>query len=126
MSVQISVTLPNLEALAEGLDNVSEGLGSAVSTALMNVGNTMLMAAQTLVPVRTGYLKSTLALEQISQFQIRLIAGAGYAAYVEFGTRRMAPRLFLTRSIQAHIRDFTTEVETQISNIVQEYLSVAL
>jgi HK97 gp10 family phage protein len=126
MSLQISVNLPNLEALAEALDNVSQGLGSAVTTALMNVGNTMLMTAQTIVPVRTGYLKSTLALQQISQFQIRLIAGAGYAAYVEFGTRRMAPRLFLTRSIQAHIRDFQTAVLTEVSNLVQQYLSVAL
>jgi HK97 gp10 family phage protein len=126
MSLQISVNLPNLEALAEALDNVSQGLGSAVTTALMNVGNTMLMTAQTIVPVRTGYLKSTLALQQISQFQIRLIAAAPYAAYVEFGTRRMAPRLFLTRSIQAHIPDFTGAVQTEINNLVSQYLSVAL
>ena len=123
MSVQISIDVGNLSALAEDLANLIENLPSAIGTALMNVGEKMLMTSQALVPVRTGYLKSTLALEQVSNYQIRLKATAGYALYVEFGTKRMGARLFLTRAIQQNLPTLPAEVQTQILNLVEEYLS---
>jgi HK97 gp10 family phage protein len=86
---------------------------------MMNVAQDILATANTLVPVRTGYLKSTLAVEQPSDFQLKIKATAPYAYYVEFGTRKMSARLFLTNSVNQHLPDFAPAIEKQIQNILQ-------
>ena len=86
---------------------------------MMNVAQNILATANTLVPVRTGYLKSTLAVEQTSNFQLKVKATAPYAYYVEFGTRRMSARLFLTNSVSQHLSEFAPEIEQQIKDLLQ-------
>ena len=86
---------------------------------MMNVAQDILATANTLVPVRTGYLKSTLAVEQTSNFQLKVKATAPYAYYVEFGTRRMSARLFLTNSVSQHLNEFAPEIERQIRDLLQ-------
>jgi HK97 gp10 family phage protein len=86
---------------------------------MMNVAQDILTTANTLVPVRTGFLKSTLAVEQPSNFQINLKATAPYAYYVEFGTRKMSPRLFLTNSVNQHLSEFAPEIEQQIQDLLK-------
>jgi HK97 gp10 family phage protein len=86
---------------------------------MMNVAQDILATANTLVPVRTGYLKSTLAVEQPSNFQLSVKATAPYAYYIEFGTRKMSPRLFLTNSVYQHLPEFGPAIEEQIQNILQ-------
>ena len=86
---------------------------------MMNVAQDILATANTLVPVRTGYLKSTLAVEQTSNFQLKVKATAPYAYYVEFGTRRMSARLFLTNSVNQHLGEFAPEIEQQIKDLLQ-------
>ncbi len=122
MSVQISINLTNFDVLSEGLQGLSSDLPQAVGTALMNVYANILATAQVLVPVRTGYLKSTLAVEQVSNFQVRIKATAGYAFYVEFGTRRMAARLFLTNAVNQHLSELAPEIQNQILQLFQENL----
>ncbi len=86
---------------------------------MMNVAQDILATANTLVPVRTGYLKSTIAVEQPSNFQLKVKATAPYAYYVEFGTRKMSARLFLTKSVNQHLPEFGPAIEEQIQNILQ-------
>ena len=86
---------------------------------MMNVAQNILATANTLVPVRTGFLKSTLAVEQTSNFQLKVKATAPYAYYVEFGTRRMSARLFLTNSVNQHLSEFAAEIEQQIQGVLQ-------
>ena len=87
--------------------------------AMMNVAQDILATANTLVPVRTGYLKSTIAIEQPSNFQLKVKATAPYAYYVEFGTRKMSARLFLTNSVNQHLGDFAPEIEQQIQDLLK-------
>ena len=77
---------------------------------MMNVAQNILATANTLIPVRTGYLKSTLAVEQPSKFQIKVKATAPYAYYVEFGTRKMSARLFLTNSVNQHLNELVPKL----------------
>ncbi len=123
MSFQISINLTNFDVLSEGLQSLSGDLPLAVGTALMNVYSRILDTAQVLVPVRTGYLKSTLAVEQVSNFQVRIKATASYAYNVEFGTKRMSARLFLTNAVNQHLSEFAPEIEKQILDLVQQNLS---
>ena len=95
MSVQISVNLSNFDELSRCFDCLCEQYPEAVNQALMNVAQNILATANTLVPVRTGYLKSTIAIEQPSNFQLKVKATAPYAYYVEFGTKKDVCEAFL-------------------------------
>jgi HK97 gp10 family phage protein len=119
VSVQISVNLSNFDAKRNCLNCLCEQYPEAVATGMMNVAQNILATANTLVPVRTGYLKSTLAIEQTSNFQLKVKATAPYAYYVEFGTRKMSPRLFLTNSVNLHLNEFAPEIEQQIKDLLQ-------
>ncbi len=118
MSVQISVNLSNFELLSHCFECLCEQYPEAVKQAMMNVAQNILATANTLVPVRTGYLKSTLAIEQPSNFQLKVKATAPYAFYVEFGTRKMSARLFLTNSVNQHLPEFALEIEQQIKDLL--------
>ena len=119
MSVQISINFSNFDMLSSCLECLCEQYPAAVGQAMMNVAQNILATANTLVPVRTGYLKSTIAIEQPTKFQIKVKATAPYAYYVEFGTKKMSARLFLTNSVNQHLPDFAPTIEEQIQNILQ-------
>ena len=119
MSVQISVNFSNFNVLSSCFECLCEQYPEAVKQAMTNIGQDILETANTLVPVRTGYLKSTLAIEQPSNFQLKVKATAPYAYYVEFGARKMSARLFLTNSVNQHLHEFGPAIEEQIQNILQ-------
>ena len=119
MSVKISVSLSNFDVLKGCFECLREQYPEAVAAGMMNVAQNILATANTLVPVKTGYLKSTLAIEQRSNFQLKVKATAPYAYYVEFGTRKMSARLFLTNSVNQHLHEFGPAIEEQIQNILQ-------
>ncbi len=119
MSVAVSVNLSNFDALSSSLERLCEQYPNAVAAGMMNVADNILATANVLVPVRTGYLRSTLAVEQVSNFQVRIKATSPYAYYVEFGTRKMSARLFLTNSVNQHLSEFAPEIEQQIQDVLQ-------
>lgn len=119
MSISVRVNLSNFDAKRNCLSCLCEQYPEAVRQAMMNVAQDILATANTLVPVRTGYLKSTLAIEQPSNFQLKVKATAPYAYYVEFGTRKMSARLFLTNSVNQHLPEFAPEIEQQIQDLLQ-------
>ena len=113
------VNLSNFDVLRRCFDCLCEQYPEAVKQAMANVAQDILATANTLVPVRTGYLKSTIAIEQPSNFQLKVKATAPYAYYVEFGTKKMSARLFLTNSVNQHLPEFGPAIEEQIQNILQ-------
>ena len=119
MSIIIQVNLSNFDVLKDCLECLYEQYPAAVAAGMMDVAANILATANTLVPVRTGYLKSTLSVDQPSNFQIRVKAMAPYAYYVEFGTRKMAARLFLTNSVNQHLPEFGPAIEERIQEILQ-------
>ena len=119
MGVLISVKLSNFNELNDCLSRLFEQYPEAVGTAMMNIAQNILATANTLVPVRTGYLKSTIAIEQPSKFQIKVKATAPYAYYVEFGTKKMSAQLFLTNSVNQHINELAPEIEQQIQDLLK-------
>jgi HK97 gp10 family phage protein len=119
MSVEVQVNLSNFDVWVSCLEYLCEQYPKAVGQAMMNVAGNILATANTLVPVRTGYLKSTLTVEQPSNFQLKVKATAPYAYYVEFGTRKMSARLFLTNSVNQHLSEFAPEILQQIQDVLQ-------
>jgi HK97 gp10 family phage protein len=58
--------------------------------------------AQAIVPVRSGYLRSTIYAE-IADWIANIGAEATYAAFVEFGTRRMMARPYLQPALEMYL-----------------------
>jgi hypothetical protein len=83
MGIELDVEVDTSAALAmlqDGLDNMTESIGEALDQG----GSQMKDAAQGMVRVRTGYLRSTITYE-VDGLTLTLTALASYAKYVEFG-----------------------------------------
>lgn len=115
MSIIIQVTVQ--QGLSNALQNYVEKYPATVANALKTVAERVLETSNVLVPVRTGFLKSTLGYRLDSCLQVTFFATASYASYVEFGTSRMPARLFLTRSIQQHEAEFPQEVLSALAQL---------
>jgi HK97 gp10 family phage protein len=120
LSVTISVSVDSAGFTA-AIQQLIEQYPEAVGVALMRVAEQMLQLSNVLVPVRTGFLKSTLGVRQNSNFSITFYATAPYAAYVEFGTRRMSARLFMTRALQQYQNAFAPEVAGALQQLQEAY-----
>jgi HK97 gp10 family phage protein len=119
VSVSIQVTVE--QGLTAALQQLIEDYPEAVGQALLRIAEQVLQLSNVLVPVRTGFLKSTLGVRQNSNFSITFYASAPYAAYVEFGTHHMSARLFMTRALQQYQNAFAPEVAGTLQQLQEAY-----
>jgi HK97 gp10 family phage protein len=111
MTVEIHVELddqasPLLEAaLAKIQGQINAGLDEA--------GKEIVIYAQQIVPVRTGFLRSTIGYA-VADCELIIRATANYAAYVEFGTRRMKSKPYIRPAIDAYMQAITTSLAEQV------------
>jgi HK97 gp10 family phage protein len=125
MSMRITVQVDYAAQLARILqEEFPNALDTKIQEAILEVGNEMKIMAAQLAPVRTGYLRSTISLGQDSpaKWEFTLLARAPYAVYVEFGTRRMAPRYFMTHSVEAYRASMLEAVQNATIQTIQESL----
>ena len=61
-------------------------------------------------PVRTGYLRSNITAAKAGRNAADVISAAPYAAYVEYGTSKMAPRSHMRPAIDATMDDMIAAV----------------
>lgn len=61
-------------------------------------------------PVRTGFLRSKITAKKAGRNGADVISAAPYAAYVEFGTSKMAPRAHLRPAIDASMDDMVAAI----------------
>jgi HK97 gp10 family phage protein len=92
----------------------------AVQDAIQAVAQRIYDSAMLFVPVRTGYLRSTIAVDSFGKWIFKLLARAPYAPYVEWGTRRIEPRLFMTRALEMHRIELVEEVENGVARAIQD------
>lgn len=119
MSVSIQIAIN--ETLLSALESLMQQYPEAVGAALMRIAERVLDTSNTLVPVRTGFLKSSMGVRQENNFQITFYANAPYAGFVEFGTKRMAARLFMTRALEQHKEEFPREVQSALVQLRDAY-----
>jgi HK97 gp10 family phage protein len=86
------------------LNRLSSQLSSGVKTALEAGGKAGLSHAQSVVPVRTGFLRSTLYAD-VQGTSLELGGRADYTAAVEFGTIRMPARPFIRPGAEVAVRE---------------------
>jgi HK97 gp10 family phage protein len=114
MSVQLQVSVDYKGSL-EALQSLSLGLGDPVQNALFAVGNRIFQDMQRFTPVRTGFLLSTESIQEEGMWAFGIYARAFYAPFVEWGTKRMAPRLFMTKAFELHRDELALEVQDAVN-----------
>lgn len=102
MSVKIEIHYEGLEELQTKLQTLDSAIKRRIQNSLNTLAQSIKETAQQLAPVRTGYLRSTI-FAKTENWLIKVGARAPYAAYVEFGTRFMRGRRFLSQALQVHI-----------------------
>jgi HK97 gp10 family phage protein len=120
LSVSVQVTVKNGAGLIVSLQSLREALKEQVQNSITVVGARILDDMRRFTPVRTGYLLSTENIEEIGQFAFVIYARAFYAPFVEWGTRRMAPRLFMTRAFELHKEELLQEAQAAVANSVAD------
>lgn len=91
----------DLSDVARRWARLGDEFRKALSEELDRVGGEMEAEAKRLVPVRTGYLRSTIY-HRTEGLRMDFGAAASYALFVELGTRRMQPRPFIRPAFESH------------------------
>jgi HK97 gp10 family phage protein len=123
MSMQLRITVEHAANVAKELRELfPEALDQQVKDSVYGVGQRMAEDAVRFAPIRTGYLRSTISIQQLSyaKWTFKLVATASYAAYVNYGTSRMTPRYFMEQAVNAHTAEMSQAVELAASLAIAE------
>lgn len=96
-----------------GLARFRAGIGAALEAAVVEVAKQVEATAQSLVPVDTGALRTSIETFGAAGEAERIVSagqGLDYAAHIEFGTYKMAAQPFMTPAAQrADLKGAVTE-----------------
>ncbi len=102
MAIEISCNIEGVEEFKAAMERFDSGLQRHVRRQLESWAADVEALAKQLVPVRTGYLRSTIY-ARIVEWVAEIGAEATYALFVEFGTRSMRARPYLFPAVQEHL-----------------------
>ncbi len=102
MSVTVNINLLGAEEFEQALSRFDNEMKNQVQIKLSEWAGVVQREAERLVPVKTGYLRSTIYAKS-KEWQMEIGAEATYAAAVEFGTRTRQAQPYLTPAIENHL-----------------------
>lgn len=102
MAVEVYFQVQGIKELGEGLLRFTNSLQDVVRGKLSQCAGLVEAEARGNVPVRTGYLKSTIY-GVVNDWVIRVGAEATYALFVEFGTRYMRAQPYIFPAVQKYL-----------------------
>jgi HK97 gp10 family phage protein len=120
VSVEITVDICGIHELQFKLDRLDLSMRSRIDETLNQEVSNMQSLAQNLVPKRTGYLASTIYAERTGEWAFKLGAKARYAYLVEFGTRFMRARRFLSQALEQAVPHVVQQVDRAIGEAIVE------
>lgn len=123
MSVEMQTENEGAEATCTKLLRLDASLKSQIQKNLAQLAHHIENTAKQLVPVKTGYLRSTI-FSQTYNWTAKVGATAPYAVFLESGTRRIRPRRFLSAAFETHLpllrETLDDAVEGAIAEVVQK------
>jgi len=117
---EIQVDVYGIPELQRKLDRLDQNVRGYIDDALSFEVEAMQTRAQGLAPRRTGYLASTIFAERVGEWAFKLGARAPYALFVEFGTRFMQARRFLSRALELGMLGLVQHVNQAIREAIVE------
>lgn len=113
----ITMQLTGQRALTRVLDQYEARVRRAVIQVIATFALAVEAGAKRNAPVDTGNLRATIRtdLERLATDLVALVvAGASYAAFVEFGTSRMSAKPFLFPALEAERRAFLRAIRRAV------------
>lgn len=102
MSVEVNIEVAGAEELARAMSSFDGALKERMHESLSVWAENVRTEAQRIVPVRTGYLRSSIY-ARTRDWQAEVGAEAAYAADVEFGTRNAQAKPFLSPAVESKL-----------------------
>ena len=102
------------------LNRLPESIRKWVQQALQQTAQTVQARARQLAPVRTGRLMQSIYVQMESEYAFKVVCYAPYALFVEFGTRYITPRYFLTRALQEASSQFLQVMSLNLQAALEE------
>jgi len=102
MSVELRMEWEGMDQIDYKLQQLDSSLKAQVQQSLTDLASSIENTAKQLAPVRTGYLRSTIY-SQTSDWTVKICASAPYAAFLEFGTRRIRAFKFLSKALEEYL-----------------------
>lgn len=116
---ELNVRLDGIPELRSRFNQLDEAMKERVHYGLAFEGEKIANVARALCPVRTGYLRSTI-FATIEDWVLKVGASAHYAGYVEFGTRYMEARRFLSRAVELRMQALVNAVHRAVNWAIRE------
>jgi HK97 gp10 family phage protein len=102
VSIEMGCYVEGVEEFKQVMQKFDSSMQKHVHRQLESWADDVKALAQKLVPVRTGYLRSTIYVK-IREWVATIGSEASYAVFVEFGTRYMRARPYLFPAIRKHL-----------------------
>jgi HK97 gp10 family phage protein len=119
VGVEVSINIEGVNQFKAAMQKLDSGMQRHVHRQLTSWAADVKASARRIVPVRTGYLRSTIY-AKIQEWVAQIGAEATYALYVELGTRYMRARPYLYPAIQEHLPRLETIISEAIEYAKQE------
>jgi len=119
MSVELEMKCEGLEEFQQKVQRLDSAMKIKVHQQLANLAESIKETAKQIVPVRTGYLRSTI-FTKVQEWTVKVGAYAHYAVYIEFGTRFMRGFHFLSRAMEMHLPQLTHIIDNSIDEAITE------
>jgi HK97 gp10 family phage protein len=119
MSVEVEIHVEGLDDLQRKLESLGSALQNRVHEGLVEGGVILENAAKSFAPYRTGFLESTI-FARVVGWVLRFGATAPYARFVEFGTRFIKTRRFLSQALQYCMPDLSRRLNEAVDKAIQE------
>jgi len=119
MSVEMGVQFEGHGEFRSKMERIDDSIKTRVQQRLQQLADSIRETAQRLAPVRTGYLRSTI-FAVTAEWMVKVGASAPYAAFLEFGTRFMRGRRFLSLAVETHSPQLVGMVGQAINESIVE------
>lgn len=118
MMVRLDIDTSELTDLARDLGAAPTRVEERASVVVQRTGHDVVADAQAIVPVDTGLLKNSIGVD-FDPDGLGFEAGptASYAAFVEWGTSRMAPQPYMTPAFDRRIPPAIDALEPIAGNL---------
>lgn len=112
--LSLKVEVEGVDEAASRLAEVADSIERGVGDALREVAELIVSEAQSNAPVDTGFLRDSIHVAEESDTSVSVVADAEYAAYVEYGTSRMAAQPFFEPAVE----NARAEIEQRLRDIL--------
>jgi HK97 gp10 family phage protein len=119
MTVKLQVDLKDIEEFSKALRRMPEDMRENIYNGLSEAARQTVVRARAYAPVRTGALRASIYAYLSKDLVLTFGAYVYYAMFVEYGTRYMMPRYFLTRAVQEQLPVFNFAIGEAVSQAWQ-------